>query len=417
MNIKNRLTKLLIICLACIGTTFPMQKNVLTKDSSTQDNNLALFKAISDDDEEGVEKALKMGADVNAQDGDGNYPLHMRILSSFKTKNQITYTLIEGGARVDMRNKSGYSPLLLALLMRSASVSPDSTSRLDAIIVTLLGNNANPNLFDPITGNRPLHYAAHFGDAELFKKLLYYGADPNVYNHKKETPLIINLQKRESSNNNNYREINTWLLQYGANLEHKDAVGTLPTGLPDDFKVNDRDTLLLRLTDESQIRFPGLAALQFMRSLVKYNFDVPLKVYSHFLKQNKLDILKKNLEPVKLNNASILREEDLVNVTSYKNRLYRMLLTRPFITKNKIESNSFSSLEIKELFKFIKEKAPLLPETGMLARTICNKRMHENLSEKLATESFNDVLLITQADSLKRKDAPDNSQLGKKTKF
>lgn len=431
MNIKNYVTKLVIISIACAGTTLPMQNNVLTKESSTHDKNLALFKAISDDDEEAVKKVLELGADVNAQDEDqksikeGDYPLHMRIrykaisflLSSFETKNQITHILIQSGACVDMRNKSGYSPLLLALVMRSTFVSPDSTSRLDALIETLLVNNANPNLFDPINGYRPLHYAAHFGDAELVKKLLYYGADPNVYHNHKETPLIINIKK--GSSRSNYREINTWLLQYGANLEHKDAVGTLPTGLPDDFKVNDRDTLLLRLTDESQIRFPGLAALQFMRSLVKYNFDVPLKVYSHFSKQNKLDTLKKNLEPIKLDDVSIIKEEDLVNVTSYKNFLCRLLLlTRPFMTKNNIENDTFSRLEIQEFFKFIKEKAPLLPETGMLARTICTKRMHENLSEKLAKELFNDVLLITQTDSNKRKETHENNEhLDKKIKL
>ncbi|RSL48775.1 hypothetical protein CEP53_009418 [Fusarium sp. AF-6] len=84
--------------------------------------------------------------------------------------------LIERGADINVRNKAGETPLMLAV----------STNKVRSTKI-LLEHGADPNICDNL-GARPLHFAQ---DSEIVQDLLHRGADPNVEAIGHLTPLMV----------------------------------------------------------------------------------------------------------------------------------------------------------------------------------------------------------------------------------
>ena len=69
----------------------------------------AILRAISDQNEGAVRRALADGADARKVDGDGSTPLHLASMTSNKTT--IPKLLIKSGADVNAKDDSGQTPL------------------------------------------------------------------------------------------------------------------------------------------------------------------------------------------------------------------------------------------------------------------------------------------------------------------
>jgi ankyrin repeat protein len=74
---------------------------------------------------EGVSLALGLGADVNAANGDGNTALH---LAAARRLNRVIQTLVEKGAKLDVKNEKGQTPLAIAASSRPGSDKPDAAN-------------------------------------------------------------------------------------------------------------------------------------------------------------------------------------------------------------------------------------------------------------------------------------------------
>lgn len=116
----------------------------------------ALINAIENQDIEEVYKLIESNEKniINEPDQEGNYPLHL----------VTNYTL--------------YSPALsepLKKIMRE-------------LAFMLIDAGANPNCQDAF-GSYPIHYITINGDVELFRKMVEFGADYNILDAAKETPL------------------------------------------------------------------------------------------------------------------------------------------------------------------------------------------------------------------------------------
>ena len=127
--------------------------------------NKTLIKAAKSGDAKTVETLLKLGADVNTQNGEKQTPLH---LASARAEHAVAKILLENGANVDTQDWYGQTPLHRALEIE--------------------------------------------GDLEIVQTLLKIGADVNTQNDKNQTPLHL------ASNRKNYNMVKL-LLENGAYLQ------------------------------------------------------------------------------------------------------------------------------------------------------------------------------------------------------
>jgi hypothetical protein len=121
-----------------------------------------------------IKALIKMGANVNAQDDDGETPLFY----SLYYKNGLEL-LIEAGADVNIKNDDGKTPFQCVLEDRDDA----SDDYEDDIAVILIKAGADVNFMFDYFGNyvyyTPLHYAIEYNNIKIIKALLEAGADIN----------------------------------------------------------------------------------------------------------------------------------------------------------------------------------------------------------------------------------------------
>ncbi|WP_264705088.1 ankyrin repeat domain-containing protein [Wolbachia endosymbiont (group A) of Gymnosoma rotundatum] len=177
-------------------------------------NTAKLLEAAEKDNIEEVTRLISEGANVHAQDGFGNAPLHW---AAEKGHKGVVEVLLNNGANVnaveDHNNTPlhyvagyGYKEVVQALLDNRANVNAvnkDGKTPLHfaaahgrkEVVEALLqveGIDVNAqNKYD----STPLHFAAEMGHAGIVKDLLDKGADVNIKDKNEKTPL--NLAKAE----------------------------------------------------------------------------------------------------------------------------------------------------------------------------------------------------------------------------
>jgi len=178
---------------------------------ATIHNSIEIFKIL-----------VKAGADVSIKDYDGNSCLHHAVLND---STKCAWPLIARGIDINGINNLGETPLFIAvirghvsscelLLMQdtvlletppsSSGISYGNSSTLLHIavaqknlhVVELLVNkmvSMSKSLLDEqdIDGNSALHYACAYGTVSIVRFLVQAGADPYLFNNKREVPLTM----------------------------------------------------------------------------------------------------------------------------------------------------------------------------------------------------------------------------------
>lgn len=132
-----------------------------------------------------VRDLLAKGADVNAAQVPGNYPLERYLTfpegatsSQCAEKRELLQTLLAAGAKTETRDDTGSTPLINAIVYGLT----DSTR-------LLLDHGANPNTSD--FTNTPLSLATYFDQIDIVRALLKKGADVNARDTSGQPPISL----------------------------------------------------------------------------------------------------------------------------------------------------------------------------------------------------------------------------------
>lgn len=127
---------------------------------------------------------LQRGVKVDAQDNNGDTALHVAA-----TSPPCVTMLLKHGAKPNLVNNKGLTPLLYALGSSASDKEPDLQQLLTASDL----RKANAS------GKRALHLAAQNGFVRTVKILLKLGADTNSIDSKKRTPLLLAVFRQQWS--------------------------------------------------------------------------------------------------------------------------------------------------------------------------------------------------------------------------
>jgi ankyrin repeat protein len=126
---------------------------------------LRLLDAVKRQDEAGVRLLIKQKADPEARQADGTTALHW---AAHRNNLGIAQALLHAGAKVNVVNELGVTPLVLA----GENGNGD-------MVTAFLDAGANPNVLT-LAGESPLMAAARSGSVTAVTALLKRGADPNA---------------------------------------------------------------------------------------------------------------------------------------------------------------------------------------------------------------------------------------------
>lgn len=170
---------------------------------------VSFIEAIKKNDIMTVKALVEAGADINAKDKSGEAPLHIAAVRGYR---QITSLLIAEGADINTRDARKLTPLhaaawgdhkeTVALLIAKGAninardedgVTPLHVSALSGghkTMALLINKGADINARNKY-GMTPLHAAALAGQKEAAKLLIDKGADVNAKNNEGVTPLQV----------------------------------------------------------------------------------------------------------------------------------------------------------------------------------------------------------------------------------
>lgn len=140
---------------------FPLCK-IKEKAQVVTNRSTALHECLLEGNTKGAFSLVEQGADINAQDEDGNTPLH---LASLDGATELVSFLIEKGAQVNSKNKNGDTPLHLAVRAGKTEI---------ASLLVECGADVNAQDED---GDTPLDDALCKGATQLASLLIEKGAD------------------------------------------------------------------------------------------------------------------------------------------------------------------------------------------------------------------------------------------------
>jgi ankyrin repeat protein len=228
----------------------------------------AMHLAALSQDREIAEKLIEKGAVVNAQDDDGETPLHLA-----ENSRMISFLLREGKANPNIPNIDGICALHLAvqrrdldsvrvLVTNNANVNNadnirwftalhlialfsekdavkdkaiDNRSRIAGLLTGDFGNTQADLNYQDIEGNSPLHYAVQLEDTDagdLVNIFLQKEADPNLRNARNQTPLHLLCHNDKLRRNTNiYHDSISRLLMHGADPSLQSLTGCTPLHL------------------------------------------------------------------------------------------------------------------------------------------------------------------------------------------
>ena len=154
-----------------------------------------------------VSSLIEAGVSTNCRNKTGSTPLHVAVTQGNLT---LTKLLLENGALPDCADANG-TPLQQAMGL-------DECNSLQ-IIEMLLSHNANPNFKDHSNIPSPMHMAAARSSGVIIKSLLRKGGNIDVTDFMGETPLHKAIRFRRDI------EIINLLLEHGASVSSSNNQG------------------------------------------------------------------------------------------------------------------------------------------------------------------------------------------------
>ena len=207
-----------------------------------------LMFAAREDDIESARLLVKVGADVNAINGDGKDALGLAL---FNGSYDVASLLIDSYANVNQADAQRFTPLFWAVDRRNMETAPNFPWVVTAdplpLIKKLLDAGANPNAVINSTPRAhmregsprimfatALMRAAFSGDIELVKLLLAHGANPHIQSSDKETSLMAACGTGFINGYNKQRtraerlEVVKLLIELGEDVNAADSYGITP---------------------------------------------------------------------------------------------------------------------------------------------------------------------------------------------
>ncbi|CAK1583850.1 unnamed protein product [Parnassius mnemosyne] len=228
-NIRGELTNTSTIAIEdntlidAIATSLNIQSPKKLVEVTEKVFSALLLYAIEHDDFRGVKKMLDMGADVNAQNCEGKTALHDAIIKGNIT---IIEFLLKNGASVHLKTRCGESPLLTAVKQDDA-----------AVIKLLLQCGAHLASVDSKSVTAMMSLAARNGNVQTLESLKLAGADLNLSDELKQTPLhqavlcnqgdVVHYLLEKGVKREDTDLLGFTALQYAKKLGHSDIVASL----------------------------------------------------------------------------------------------------------------------------------------------------------------------------------------------
>jgi ankyrin repeat protein len=223
-------SKILIDFILKIGANIDRQDN---------DGNTSLHLATVNDCIEIVKLLLEKGANIEAKDSNDLTPLHCASLNG---NLKLVKLLLEKGANIEAKDiydltplhrvvETGHIETVKLLLEKNANIEAKDSFNLTPLhrvvetghietVKLLLEKNANIEAKDS-GGHTPLHHAAYHGHIEIVRLLLEEGANIEAKDSIDLTPL-------HHAAHYGHIEIVRLLLEKNANIEAKDSIDLTP---------------------------------------------------------------------------------------------------------------------------------------------------------------------------------------------
>lgn len=153
-----------------------------------------------------IERLIKEGADIDAENAEGATPLYFAILNK---RTEAVKTLLKLGADVNKISFRGETPLLLSIFNQDIKTAE-----------VLIRGGAEINYQNKALVT-PIHYASVYGLFDFVDLLLYYDAGIDNKDEDGTTPLMAAIWA-------GYPDVADILIQNGANMEARDNEGFTP---------------------------------------------------------------------------------------------------------------------------------------------------------------------------------------------
>jgi len=221
------------------------KKVTVSKIDGESEKEIKHFKKI---DPEILSFLLKNGADINYiyNSKNGNTLLHL-LLKRGDVDNAKLF--IENGARLDIKNTFGKTPLEYGdkSIRREFSIIQNLSLGKNKLVMKLIESGANIKEKDK-DGNSALHIASKKGAYDISKILLQKGVDINAENNYGETALLLSIMYKKY-------EITDFLLKNKANIKFPNYVNNYYTDIIK-YAYKDNNKVLIEILKKHNIKVP-----------------------------------------------------------------------------------------------------------------------------------------------------------------
>lgn len=307
-------------------------------------NYTALINAVRNNCYKCVELLLQSGADPNVfVRGEFSPLIYAATMGSF----DIVKLLVNAGANINYSNRRGDT----ALMMASYSCKKFSEQIIDYLVTS--GANVNSRNND---GETALIFACLQSCLRNVEALIKHGANPNLLDHDRRSPLVVTLQK--SDQNDDSDKIAQILIEAGADLSVVDSNGNTTLILASDNGYQGAVYSIIRKAPEliNIANRDGETALQI--ALEKRHYNIINKLLANGAIYDRRYFYRQVALLVKLNNGKsliyalyLLSKHDEERINTLIDFLGRKEYAKLFA----IEATENNDLEALQLLKGISD--------------------------------------------------------------